>query len=315
MTTRPGAVASRPAVPSLTVRPLTPRIGAVVEGVDLASALSEDAVSQIRAAIVGQRVALFPGQHLTSEEQLAFASRLGPVTRAHPTLPSNRTDAALFDLDSRAGAAANHWHTDVTFVERPPTFSILRAMVIPEVGGDTLWANTVAGYKDLRPSIRAMAEQLRCIHTNGQDYGRVDVAAAGGRMRPEQVDHVRTFVSTVFETEHPVVRIHPETGEHALLLGGFAQKVVGHSTTESVDILRTLQAYVTRPENTVRWHWNAGDVAVWDNRSTQHYAIYDYGTEHRQVQRVTTVGDVPVGLDGRPSVSVQGDAASYYQDN
>ncbi len=313
MTPRPGTVTTRPAVDSLTVRRLTPRIGAVIEGVDLASPLSDEDLRQIRAAIVGHRVALFPGQHLGPDEQLAFAGRLGPVTRAHPTLPANGSDVALFDLDSRAGAAANHWHTDVTFVERPPTFSVLRAMVIPEIGGDTLWANTVAAYKDLRPSIRAMAEQLRCVHTNGQDYGRVDVAAAAGRMRPEQVEHLSTFVSTVFETEHPVVRVHSETGEPALLLGGFAQRVVGHSTTESVDILRTLQSYVTRPENTVRWHWNRGDVAVWDNRSTQHYAIYDYGTEHRQVQRVTTAGDIPIGLDGSPSVSLQGDAARYYQ--
>ena len=313
MTAHPGGVTTRPAIPTLAVRPLTPRIGAVVQGVDLASHLSAEEVSQIRAAIVGHRVAFFPGQHLTSDDQLAFASRLGPVTRAHPTLPANGTDPSLFDLDSRAGAAANHWHTDVTFVEQPPTFSILRAMVIPELGGDTLWANTVAAYQDLRPGIRAMAEQLRCVHTNGQDYGRVDVAAAAGRLRPEQVEHMRTFVSTVFETEHPVVRVHPESGERALLLGGFAQRVVGHSSTESVDILRTLQAYVTRPENTVRWQWTAGDVVVWDNRSTQHYAIYDYGKKHRRVQRVTTVGDAPIGLDGRASVSLQGDAAGYYQ--
>jgi taurine dioxygenase len=158
-----------------------------------------------------------------------------------------------------------------------------------------------------------MPDQIRCVHTNGQDYGRVDVAKAAGRLRPEQLDHLRTFVSTVFETGHPVVRTHPETGETALLLGGFAQRVVGHPTSESTDILRTLQSYIIRPENTVRWHWHAGDVVVWDTRSTQHYALYDYGSAHRRVQRVTIAGGVPVGLDGVPSVALQGDATRYYQ--
>jgi taurine dioxygenase len=157
-----------------------------------------------------------------------------------------------------------------------------------------------------------MADELRAVHSNGQDYGRVDVAAAKGNLRPEQIQHLHNFVSTVYETEHPVVRSHPETGERALLLGGFAQKLVGHNSSESVDILRTLQAYVTRPENTVRWQWREGDVAIWDNRSTQHYAIYDYGSRRRRVQRVTTAGLLPVGLDGRESVAIQGDASHYY---
>ncbi len=149
------------------------------------------------------------------------------------------------------------------------------------------------------------------MHTNGQDYGRADVARETDRSRPEQIDHLRQFTSTVFETEHPVVRVHPETKEPALLLGGFAQRVAGRPA-ESSDILRTLQAAVTRPENTVRWHWREGDVAIWDNRSTQHFAISDYGSRHRKVQRVTTAGIISVGLDDRPSEALQGDATDYY---
>jgi alpha-ketoglutarate-dependent sulfate ester dioxygenase len=299
----------------IQVRRLTPRIGAEISGVDLGTELPDETRAEVRSALLAHRVVFFRDQHLDAEGQLAFARGLGPLTRAHPTLPASNEDAALFDLDSQAGSSANHWHTDVTFVERPPTFSILRAVVIPDIGGDTLWANTVAGYQDLRPSLRALANELRAVHTNGQDYGRVDVAKAKGRLRPEQLEHLKTFVSTVYETEHPVVRTHPETGEQALLLGGFAQRLVGHQSTESADILRTLQSYVTRPENTVRWQWRAGDVAVWDNRSTQHYAIFDYGTEHRRVQRVTTAGVTPVGPDGRPSVTLQGDPADYYPEN
>jgi alpha-ketoglutarate-dependent sulfate ester dioxygenase len=303
--------------PSVTtgvrVEQVTPRIGAVMRCIDLARDLDEETVADIRNALLAHRVVFFRDQNLDAEAHMAFARRLGALTRAHPTLPPNPTHPALFDLDSQTGAAANHWHTDVTFVQRPPTFSVLRAIVIPELGGDTLWANTVAAYKDLRPSIRAMADELRAVHTNGQDYGRPDVAKASGRMRPEELEHIRKFVSTVYEAEHPVVRVHPETNERALLLGGFAQKLVGHSTAESVDILRTLQAYVTRPENTVRWRWNEGDVVVWDNRSTQHYAICDYGTSRRRVERVTTVGAVPVGIDGLQSAAVQGDATGYYE--
>jgi alpha-ketoglutarate-dependent sulfate ester dioxygenase len=294
------------------VRRLSPRIGAVISGVDLASDLPQETIFQIHAALLAHRVVFLRDQYLGARDQLRFARRLGPLTKAHPTLPGSDEDASLFDLDSFAGSAANHWHTDVTFVQQPPTFSILRAIEIPELGGDTLWANTAAAYGDLRASLRAMADRLRAIHTNGQDYGRADVRTGNGNLSPARRDHIRAFVSTVYETEHPVVRLHPETDEPTLLLGGFAQKVVGHSTQESLDILRTLQSYVTRPENTVRWQWREGDVAIWDNRSTQHYAIYDYGKQRRRVQRVTTAGVTPIGIDGQESVSIKGDATRYY---
>ena len=133
-------------------------------------------------------------------------------------------------------------------------------------------------YRDLPDDLRQLADQLVAVHSNGHDYGRVDVAKVRGKLRPEQLEHLQAFVSEVYETEHPVVRVHPETGESALLLGGFAQRLVGHSLAESVDLIRIFQSYVTRPENIVRWHWEEGDVAIWDNRATQHYAIADYGT-------------------------------------
>ena len=118
----------------------------------------------------------FRDQTIGAAEQIAFASRLGPLTLGHPTLPQLTEERELFDLDSIAGASANHWHTDVTFVERPPIFSVLRALIIPEVGGDTLWANTVAGYQDLPDDLRQLADRLVAVHSNGHDYGRVDVA-------------------------------------------------------------------------------------------------------------------------------------------
>jgi alpha-ketoglutarate-dependent sulfate ester dioxygenase len=298
----------------LQVRRLTGRIGAELAGVDLTN-LKEVEVAGIRQALLAHRVVFFRNQSINPTEQIAFASHLGSLTLSHPTLPRLTDDREIFDLDSIAGATANHWHTDVTFVERPPIFSVLQALIIPEVGGDTLWANTVAGYRDLPDDLRQLADRLRAVHSNGHDYGRVDVAALKGKMRPEQLDYLQAFVSEVYETEHPVVRVHPETGESALLLGGFAHQLVGHTSSESVDLIRIFQSYVTRPENIVRWHWRVGDVAVWDNRATQHYAIADYGDSRRRMQRVTTVGIPAVGLDGRPSRSLQGDASRYYLEN
>jgi taurine dioxygenase len=297
----------------LRSRRLTGRIGAEISGVDLAN-LDDREVEGIRQALLAHKVVFFRGQRVGSPEHLALGTRLGPLTLGHPTLPQLTDDREIFDLDSIAGASANHWHTDVTFVERPPIFSVLRAIIIPEVGGDTLWANTVAAYGDLPDDLRQLADSLVAVHSNGHDYGRVDVARLQGSLRPEQLAHLQAFVSEVYETEHPVVRVHPETGEPALLLGGFAQRLVGHSLGESVDLIRMLQAYVTRPENIVRWHWQEGDVAIWDNRATQHYAIADYGNERRKMQRVTTAGLPVLGLNGVTSRALQGDASHYYHE-
>ena len=158
----------------LRSRRLTGRIGAEISGVDLAH-LEDSGLAAIRRELLAHRVVFFRDQTIGSAEQIAFASRLGPLTLGHPTLPQLTEDREVFDLDSIAGASANHWHTDVTFVERPPIFSVLRALIIPEVGGDTLWANTVAGYGDLPDDLRQLADGLVAVHSNGHDYGRVDV--------------------------------------------------------------------------------------------------------------------------------------------
>ena len=290
--------------------PLTPGIGVVIGDINAASA-SDEAVEFVRQALLAHRVVFLRDQDLDEASHTAFARRFGPLTRAHPTLPSAPGHAEIFDLDSEVGATANHWHTDVTFVERPPTYSFLRTITIPPIGGDTMWANTVAGYGDLRPDLRALADGLRAVHTNGADYGRRDIVAAVGEATDEQLAHRAQFASTVFETEHPVVRVHPETAERALLLGGFAQRLVGHSTAESVDLIRTLTSYVVRPENTVRWRWREGDLAIWDNRATQHYALHDYGSAPRRVQRATTVGLPAIGVDGSTSRPLTGDSSRY----
>ena len=294
----------------LTVVPVAGRIGAEIQGVDASADLSEDTVAAIRRALVKHRVGFLRDQRLDYEAQVRFARRFGDLTLGHPTLTSPPDRPHLEEIDSGAGVRTNFWHTDVTFVDRPPAFTMLRAVVIPELGGDTIWANTVSAYHDLSPELRELADKLRIVHTNTQGYS--SVVESADEKSGTVAAHRREFVSTVYQTEHPAVRVHPESGERSLMLGGWAQKVVGLSAQSSRDLLGLLQDFVIRPENTVRWRWRVGDLAIWDNRATQHYAIHDYGAAHRRGERVTVAGPVPVGVDGRPSVALRGDASAYY---
>jgi alpha-ketoglutarate-dependent sulfate ester dioxygenase len=293
------------------IRRLAGNIGAEITGVDTGTELGDDTVAQIRQALLDHKVIFLRGQSLDYQRQVAFAERLGPLTLGHPTLSSPPDRPFLEEIDSLQGTRANHWHTDVTFVDRPPAFTLLHAVVIPPVGGDTLWANTVTAYQSLPAELRDLADRLRIVHTNDYDY-----AAVAYREERDEVIRARRqeFVSTVYETEHPAVRVHPETEERSLILGGFARSVAGFSPQASRDLIGVLQDYVTQPEHTVRWQWRVDDLAIWDNRATQHYAIFDYGREHRRGERVTVAGPVPVGVDGRPSVALKGEASGYYRD-
>lgn len=289
------------------IHPVAGRIGAEIVGVDLSTKLSDSIISEIRKVLVHYKVIFFRHQQIDANGQVAFARRFGEVTTAHPTVPSLPEHPEILDLDyGRTVARANNWHTDVTFVDRPPLGSILRAIVIPPSGGDTLWANSVAAYQDLPPHLRNLADQLWAVHSNAYDY-----AAAAVDLSEDVKAYRDVFTSTVYETIHPVVRVHPESGERGLFIGGFVRRLRGLSQTESDDLVRLLQSYITRPENTVRWRWRVGDVAFWDNRATQHYAIADYGNQPRHVQRVTIVGDLPVSIDGKHSEAVKGDSSAY----
>lgn len=291
------------------IQPVAGRIGAEIVGLDLSTNLSDDIISDIRKTLIQYKVIFFRQQQINEQEQVAFARRFGDITTAHPTVPSLPNHPAILDLDyGRNVNRANHWHTDVTFVDRPPLGSILRAVEIPAVGGDTVWANAVTAYQDLPVHLRNLTDQLWAVHSNAYDYatGAVDLSEEFKAYR-------QIFESTVYETLHPVVRIHPESGERVLFIGGFVRRLQGLSQTESDDLLRLLQAHVIRLENTVRWRWQVGDVAFWDNRATQHYAIDDYGTQPRRVQRVTLVGDFPVSIDGKRSEAIKGDSSTYLQ--
>ena len=229
-----------------------------------------------------------------------FAALLGdPV--AHPTVPVAEGSRYLLELDSKEGYAASSWHTDVTFVEAYPQASILRAITVPQAGGDTLWANGATAYEELPEALKTLVDGLWAVHSNKYDYA----AALGSKDAQRSEEYSKIFASTVYETEHPVVRIHPETGERSLLLGHFVKQFVGLNPADSQRLFSVLQDHITKPENTVRWRWRAGDVAIWDNRSTQHRAIADFGFQRRTLRRATVAGDVPVAIDGRRSKSVK----------
>ena len=286
---------------TLDLHQVAGRIGARIDGVRLHADLDSATFNAINAALLRHKVLFFRGQqHLDDASQEAFARRFG-VTVAHPTVPSVE-GGSLLELDSLHGARANSWHTDVTFVDAYPKISILRAVVIPPFGGDTVWANTAAAYAQLPEPLRALADTLWALHTNAYDYASTHTNADSAQLKRYR----EVFTSKLYETEHPVVRVHPETGERSLVLGHFVQRLKGLSASESAHLLQVFHDHVTRLENTVRWSWTQGDVAIWDNRATQHYAINDYGDAHRVVRRATVHGDVPVSIDGKQSVVVRG---------
>jgi alpha-ketoglutarate-dependent sulfate ester dioxygenase len=289
----------------LDVRKVTARIGAEVTGLSPDLTLDPETVTAIRAALSEHKALVFRGVSLDDEGQQRFAGYFGPLTSAHPTVPAVDGQPNVLPVDSEDGRA-NHWHTDVTFVLNPPQASALRSIIVPPYGGETLIANAGAAYRDLPEPLRAFADTLWAEHTNDYDYA----------VPPESLDDAERerraiFISTRYKTVHPVVRVHPLTGERGMFIGGFAQRIVGLSTGESRDILRLLQAYVTRPENVLRLAWEPGQLVLFDNRITQHYAIDNYDDLPRRLNRVTVAGDIPAGVDGRQSYSLTGDASHY----
>ncbi|MFF2456207.1 TauD/TfdA dioxygenase family protein [Peribacillus simplex] len=283
----------------LKVVPVAGRIGAEIQGVQLSGDLDLAIFNEIKQALNDHKVVFFKGQnHLDDASQEAFAKLLGEPY-AHPTVPVKDNTNYIFELDSERGAKANHWHTDVTFVPEVPKYSVLRGVTIPDVGGDTVWANTNKAYEDLPEGLKNLADELWAIHTNEYDYAQFKPAEnIDDEVKKKYRD---IFESTIYKTRHPVVHVHAETGKRHLLLGGFAGRVEGYTTSESERLLSIFDSYVTRLENTVRWQWSEGDVVIWDNLATQHYAIADYGDQHRVVRRVTVGKDVPVNKENESS--------------
>ncbi|MER5523147.1 TauD/TfdA family dioxygenase [Streptomyces sp. NPDC002677] len=290
---------------SIEIRKVTANIGAQVLGVDIAKPLDEEQVAAIREALNVHKALVFDDVHLDDAGQEAFARHFGGLTTAHPTVPAVDGAPNVLPVDSERGRA-NHWHTDVTFVLNPPQASTLRSLTIPPYGGETLIASSAAAYRDLPEPLRALADTLWAEHTNDYDY-----AVPDEEIDEEKAAQRAQFTSIKFRTVHPVVRVHPLTGERGLFIGGFAQRIVGLSKDESRKVLDLLQAYVTRPENILRHRWSPDQLVLFDNRITQHYAVDNYDGRPRRLHRVTVAGDVPAGIEGKESYSIEGDASHY----
>ncbi|WP_448609945.1 TauD/TfdA dioxygenase family protein [Geodermatophilus sp. URMC 60] len=278
----------------LEVERLEPSIGARVHDVDL-SRVTDDQVRAIRTALAEYKVLFFAGQHdLHPDRQIALGRRLGEVTESHPVVPGvDEEHPEIYALDSATGGFADVWHTDVTFVRRPPLGSVLRAVVLPPTGGDTQWADLELAYGSLSEPVRRLADQLVAVHDGTREFGYYLA------QREERTKWEGEEFRALVPVEHPVVRVHPETGRRSLFVNpGFVSHLKDVSDAESRSLLDLFYAHITKPEHIVRHRWSVGDVVMWDNRSTVHYANRDYGDQRRVMHRITLRGDQPIGPTG-----------------
>ena len=281
----------------ITVRPLSGTIGARIEGVDARERLSAPSIAAIRAALLDRKAVFLPAQHLTPAELVAFGRAFGELTAAHPVMPGLDGYPEVLEVDAtrsredpryRDEYENDTWHSDVTFMPTPPLGSLLSAVVLPPCGGDTVFADLQAAYESLSPAMRVFLDGLRAVHDGNREF-RSHLAERGSGSWEGQP------LTSLEAVEHPVVRTHPETGRRNLFVNPtFTTRIVGLSARESDAILELLYAHATAQEHLVRYHWAEGDVAFWDNRTTLHYAVRDYGDSHRVMQRVTIRGDRPV---------------------
>ncbi|WP_229403357.1 TauD/TfdA dioxygenase family protein [Micromonospora okii] len=280
----------------LDLEPLGPHFGALVHGLKLATA-TDDEIVALRAALVDRKVLFLRDQRLDDDAQVLLGRRIGELTAAHPVVGGVDEDhPEVYALDSTDNGFADVWHTDVTFMKRPPLGSILRPVVLPPTGGDTNWADTQLAYDSLSEPVRRLADQLTAVHDGTREFGYY-LAQRGGNVWEGKP------VSRLDPVEHPVVRVHPETGRRGIFVNpGFTSHIVGMSDVESRAILDLLYAHLTKPEHLVRHRWRPGDVALWDNRSTAHYANRDYGSAKRVMHRITLRGDIPHGPQDQPSL-------------
>ncbi|MDH3683644.1 MAG: TauD/TfdA family dioxygenase [Acidimicrobiia bacterium] len=293
---------------SVEVRPLSVHIGAEIAGVDLSHPIEPVVRDQIWAALLRWKVLFFRDQRLDHDSHVAAARQFGLPTPGHVVFGGEDDHPAVYSIAKHRTANSGHgppmlrpwtgWHTDITAAINPPGQSLLRGDVVPPYGGDTQWTNLVAAYQALSPTLRSFLDGLRAIHRFAPATGR----EASGEYRARVA--ANTLVS-----EHPLIRVHPETGERVLYVSpGFLSSIVDLSPRESQGLLELLWEHSVRPEFTVRFRWEPGSVAFWDNRSTAHLAprdIFDSDFE-RQFWRVTLMGEVPFGVDGRPSTALEG---------
>lgn len=276
------------------ITPITGTFGATLTGGRVADGVDGGWLSSL---LEEHLLLVLPGQRITHAEQVELARALGEPTPAHPVVPGHPDHPEILVLDGASGGRNARWHTDVTFVPTPPAASVLVADIIPAYGGDTMWADSRTAFERLSPALQAAVEGLEAVHRIsplaywGEPF---DTALSRDDMQQLYDDSLR-----VPPVIHPVVRVHPVTGRKNLFVNpGFTTHIVGLSRIESDGLLRLLYEHLAQPEFTLRHRWSAGDVVIWDNRSTLHYAVDDYGTVERLMRRVTIRGGTPVGPTG-----------------
>lgn len=281
--------------PALTVTPLGPAFGAVVEGIDLRQ-VDAGIAGSLSDALVQYKVLFFHDQQLDDEAHVRLGELLGPLTPGHPVAAPLDGSPNIYNIDSSDPefSFSDVWHTDVTFMRKPPAISILRSVTLPDSGGDTSWADLQAAYESLSRPVRDLVDQLTATHDGNREWGHY-LRRHGGR----GYEWDGEVITSLPPVSHPVVRIHPVSGRKGLFVNpGFTSHIDDVSDAESRGLLDLLYAHITKPEHTVRHRWAAGDVGIWDNRATAHYANNDYD-QARVMRRVTLAGDLPVGPDPR----------------
>ena len=294
---------------TIDVRPLSGHTGAEIHGVDLRRPLDPEVLAQVRATLLQWKVVFFRDQDLTPEQHIAFGRQFGEVTPAHPTLPPALPDhPEILVLDNEAYARAertgegpsveSRWHTDVTFVPNPPMASILRGVVVPPYGGDTQWTNLAVAYATLSAPLQRLCDELHAVHHNFLPIKRGEVPS------PLKTQ----FQSQDLRAVHPVVRVHPETGEHVLFVNpNFTSHIVELTRQEGGHLLALLYEHLTSAPFTCRFHWEPNSIAFWDNRATCHLVPTDIPPGmHRSMQRITLAGDLPVAPQGDTSYALSG---------
>lgn len=314
----------------LTVKPIAGTLGAEIYGIHLSDVkhLDAESIATIRTLMLRHRVVFFRKQYLTPEQHESFASLFGNILPAHPFLPSKKDYPNIFEIDytipdvqypkyensdeSKYQDRGVAWHTDVTFVDKPPAIQVLNGVKIPYAGGDTMWCDMVAAFSSLSPKMKNALRGCTAIHDGSEIAsvitGHSNIDALGfyampanlpSKTKEELGSEVVSIISnngkSAFKTKHPVVTVHPETGEESLFIQqGFTRRIVDYSKPESDAILKFLFDWSTRYEFNVRYRWTEGDIALSDNRVTQHSVVGDIGRAARVVNRVLIEGTKPI---------------------
>lgn len=276
---------------TLNVTPLSPAIGALVGRLDLSQPLSAFEVERLTAALVRHHVLFFEQQALSPAQLRDLARNFGEL-HVHPIYPHVAEVPEIIILDTGAHNLPDNdnWHTDVTFIQTPPLGAVLAARELPDCGGDTSWASTIAAFEALSAPMQQFLSGLRAEHDFVKSFP-LERWGAGDAESEARWHEARAKNPPV---HHPVIRTHPVSGRRGLFVNeGFTTRIVDLKPQESDALLRMLFAHVARPDFTVRWRWKPGDVAFWDNRLTQHYALADYLPARRVMHRATILGDRP----------------------